>query len=110
MMPALNFREVGRLAEAWGLAEGVARELVEGDACDPLAGFPVLAAFGHVPAPVGAVRRPDTYLPEGVCEEGGEFVAKCRGCNEWRPILCDLAEIPAEGYVHHCGGAPWCCP
>lgn len=34
-------------------ADHVLRLIVEHDACDELAGFPALAARGHVPAPLG---------------------------------------------------------
>jgi hypothetical protein len=50
-------------------------------------------------------------LPEGIVEvQDGKYEAKCCCCEEWREIFCDISEIPDTGYVHYCGGSPWCCP
>lgn len=50
-------------------------------------------------------------LPEGVIEASdGDYEAECRCCGEWKPIHCDLSDIPREGYEHYCGGSPMCCP
>ncbi|MCZ0926497.1 hypothetical protein L0636_01160 [Halomonas janggokensis] len=49
-------------------------------------------------------------LPEGIVISGGEYEAECCRCGQWKPIPCDLSEIPHEGYEHYCGGSPMCCP
>ncbi|WP_445157602.1 hypothetical protein [Halomonas sp. E14] len=55
---------------------------------------------------------PGGVLPEGVVEGAapGEYEARCRGCDEYMPIVCGLSEIPDEDYEHWCGGSPMCCP
>lgn len=58
----------------------------------------------------------DWVLPDGVVEtfnyrlDRFEYEAECRGCGEYKPILCDIEEVPLEGYEHWCGGSPRCCP
>lgn len=50
-------------------------------------------------------------LPDGVTADGaGEYEAECRGCGQMKPIICDISEVPEEGYEHWCGGSPSCCP
>lgn len=53
----------------------------------------------------------EPMLPDGINESGpGEYEAECCCCGEWRPIYCDLSDIPETGYEHYCGGSPRCCP
>lgn len=53
----------------------------------------------------------DEDIPEGIEKNSnGDYEAECRCCGEWKPIHCDLSDIPREGYEHYCGGSPMCCP
>ncbi len=54
--------------------------------------------------------EPQDELPEGIVERDGEYLAECCCCHEYKPLFCDISEVPKTGYEHYCGGAPWCCP
>ena len=65
----------------------------------------------HLPGADAVRLLEEDMLPEGVIEgRDGEYEAECVACERWRPIYCDLSEIPATGYRHYCGGGPSCCP
>lgn len=64
--------------------------------------------FAHWFAEQG--KESESMLPEGVIEENGLYLARCVGCESWKEIFCDISEVPDTGYMHYCGGNPWCCP
>ncbi len=49
-------------------------------------------------------------LPENVSGEHGNYKALCCCCEQWKPLYCDIKDVPAEGYKHYCGGSDRCCP
>lgn len=53
-----------------------------------------------------------TALPEGITQGASPntYEAQCRVCGDWTALICDLSEVPEEGYEHWCGRSPRCCP
>lgn len=87
----------------------------------PSAGVPSAGVPGHGAASSAACLRAielldalqptEDMLPEGIREAGpGQYEARCRACEQHRPLFVGLDEIPLVGYEHWCGGSPRCCP
>ena len=67
--------------------------------------------FSDFKLPKPASVKQIDMLPEGISTApDGSYVALCCSCDSWKPLYCDISEVPMNGYQHYCGGSQRCCP